>query len=210
MNDIIPYVDYCKFIVYNTKKASAFIEINKFNRLLNTVNSIIGIYSIQFPKKLTIISELKSQIRDNSKGVRGEGGYIDIDESDNFKTSVTNDQLCKGIYRKLASVMHPDKGGDKEEFQILLSAYRNRDHLMLRILYEKLNVSYDIEFWVYVADRIKVKYRELQSLEKFRIVQFHISKKTELAREAMADYLDKVVFSLTSELRDIINGQSNQ
>ncbi len=74
---------------------------------------------------------------------------VNTDESNN--TPITVDplperianNLCKPIFKKLSKVLHPDKGGDDEEFNKISNYYRNQDIIGLYIIAEKFNI--DIE-----------------------------------------------------------------
>ena len=64
---------------------------------------------------------------------------VNTDESNN--TPITVDplperianNLCKPIFKKLSKVLHPDKGGDDEEFNKISNYYRNQDIIGLYI-----------------------------------------------------------------------------
>jgi len=55
----------------------------------------------------------------------------------------TNDNLCKPIFKRLSKTLHPDKGGNSEDFIKISDNYRNQDIIGLYLIAEKYNI--DIE-----------------------------------------------------------------
>ena len=55
----------------------------------------------------------------------------------------TNDNLCKPIFKRLSKTLHPDRGGNNEDFIKISDSYRNQDIIGLYLIAEKYNI--DIE-----------------------------------------------------------------
>tara|TARA_R110000824_G_scaffold89733_2_gene219745 strand:- start:87 stop:608 length:522 start_codon:yes stop_codon:yes gene_type:complete len=54
-----------------------------------------------------------------------------------------NDNLCKPIFKRLSKTLHPDRGGNNEDFIKISDSYRNQDIIGLYLISEKYNI--DIE-----------------------------------------------------------------
>lgn len=54
-----------------------------------------------------------------------------------------SDNLCKPIFKKLSKTLHPDKGGNNEDFVRISNYYRNQDIIGLYIISEKYNIDID-------------------------------------------------------------------
>jgi hypothetical protein len=54
-----------------------------------------------------------------------------------------SDNLCKPIFKRLSKILHPDKGGDDNDFAKISDNYRNQDIIGLYIIAKKYNI--DIE-----------------------------------------------------------------
>ena len=64
---------------------------------------------------------------------------------ENKNTKVEKNKKIKKIYRKLATTLHPDKGGSKDKFNLLKQAYENNDILGLLTLDSVDNLEDEIE-----------------------------------------------------------------
>ncbi len=79
---------------------------------------------IEQQAKLTI--EFESEFSDILK----DDGKTHLSEDKDTKTkSVHTDESVKDIYKKTAKKLHPDKGGDEEEFKELNKRYKSNDLL---------------------------------------------------------------------------------
>tara|TARA_B100000497_G_C7491896_1_gene301055 strand:+ start:221 stop:742 length:522 start_codon:yes stop_codon:yes gene_type:complete len=54
-----------------------------------------------------------------------------------------SDNQCKPIFKRLSKTLHPDKGGNNEDFIKISDSYRNQDIIGLYLIAEKYNI--DIE-----------------------------------------------------------------
>lgn len=208
MNDLDLFYGKPQVTFFLKKRAQDQLEL-----LLKTKNSITRVfssYASNFPKKLALISELQAQIRGFSKGIPGSGGYIEHNESMGYAESVTNKEMCRNLWRKLAKVHHPDRGGNTNTFHVLRTAYENADLLLLQVMFEDSNATYRMsldEFWVYAYNKASVNFQELKSREKYRIVQFHVSGAVSKAQQYTEQYLDKTILVLTQELHNNVEKQ---
>ncbi len=52
-----------------------------------------------------------------------------------------NDNLCKPIFKRLSKTLHPDRGGDNDDFIKTSDYYRNQDIIGLYLISEKYNIN---------------------------------------------------------------------
>lgn len=75
---------------------------------------------------------------DLDKGDKG-----DKSEDPNKLPDRIPDNLCKPIFKRLSKTLHPDKGGDQNDFIKISHFYRNQDIIGLYIMSEKYNIEID-------------------------------------------------------------------
>ena len=63
-------------------------------------------------------------------------------EPNNLPERISDNQ-CKPIFKRLSKTLHPDKGGNSEDFIKISDNYRNQDIIGLYLIAEKYNI--DIE-----------------------------------------------------------------
>ncbi len=63
-------------------------------------------------------------------------------ESNSLPERISDNQ-CKPIFKRLSKTLHPDKGGNSEDFIKISDSYRNQDIIGLYLIAEKHNI--DIE-----------------------------------------------------------------
>ena len=69
----------------------------------------------------------------------------DEERQKKLKESRTRPEKVKRLYKKLASHLHPDKGGSDEQFQSLRDSYNNNDLIELLSLASKFDIEYEID-----------------------------------------------------------------
>ena len=63
-------------------------------------------------------------------------------ESNSLPERISDNQ-CKPIFKRLSKTLHPDRGGNNEDFIKISDSYRNQDIIGLYLIAEKYNI--DIE-----------------------------------------------------------------
>ena len=63
-------------------------------------------------------------------------------ESNSLPERISDNQ-CKPIFKRLSKTLHPDRGGNSEDFIKISDSYRNQDIIGLYLIAEKYNI--DIE-----------------------------------------------------------------
>ena len=76
-------------------------------------------------------SELTSEFEEEFSNILQRDGNIEKEELSNEKPKVSKhaDESVKDIYKKAAKQLHPDKGGDEEDFKELSERYKSNDLL---------------------------------------------------------------------------------
>tara|TARA_R110000764_G_scaffold128252_2_gene216002 strand:- start:126 stop:695 length:570 start_codon:yes stop_codon:yes gene_type:complete len=105
--------------------------------------------------ELTI--EFESEFSDIIK----DDGKIQMPETKDTKTkSVHTDESVKDIYKKTAKKLHPDKGGDEEEFKELNKRYKSND--LLGVIDLAVDNKIEID---YSEDDVKLMNISVESLK---------------------------------------------
>tara|TARA_Y100000287_G_scaffold180714_1_gene175920 strand:+ start:801 stop:1364 length:564 start_codon:yes stop_codon:yes gene_type:complete len=90
--------------------------------------------------KLTV--EFESEFKDIIS--KSENGLA-VDENKSDKKKHNTDESVKEIYKKTAKRLHPDKGGDEEEFKQLNERYKSNDLLGVIDLAVDNKVDFDLK-----------------------------------------------------------------
>ena len=77
--------------------------------------------------------------------VNEETGEVRIDPPKEKKRKLNPSQKLKKLYRGLSSKIHPDKGGNDEDFSVLKELYDSENLLELLKLAGEFNLDYDID-----------------------------------------------------------------
>lgn len=127
--------------------------------------------------------------------------------------------LVKIAYRKVAPLVHPDRGGSAELFASVNAAYRLNDLTYLQELFLKLVV--DCPLWraskeaqSYIDQEIKrpdVSLRILQTTPEFKIAKLFLSGHEEEAKAKASLRLKELIVVLNAELQYLLtNSFSNE
>lgn len=184
----------------------------------NLVKSTIKVCTSYIDKDLLVTTRrLRLEIR---LATRGTGTNYSLDSvADDLYINANTEQLynaqtvlLKSAYRKVAMLVHPDRGGDDEMFNAVYSAYKNRDLTFLQEYYIMHTYSNDL-FWKQ-SEGIDYALQELQrpavSLEKFKsnplyaVNRLHVISQKEKAQQAMKTYQLQLNVVLAAELKFIM------
>ena len=103
------------------------------------------IYKYQFLQEEIV--DLKEQEKDNIKEFND---YFSLDEEEaqnnppkieDLPPEKTPDNPGKSLYKALSKKLHPDRGGDKDEFASISIMYRNQDTIGLFLKAEELEMD---------------------------------------------------------------------
>ncbi|QDH83459.1 DnaJ-like chaperone protein [Achromobacter phage Motura] len=199
---------------YEYQKAMCLRERSKYTKAIATTTAVLRKYEQPHEDALKTIKELRTQIRENTKGMPTDpfedtlymGMAASQRETDAAKA------ICKGLYKVLAQKLHPDKGGDPELFAEIHQAYKQYDIDFLRIQYTLLEsesslnwkISEGVAFWHAQWERAAQDFKILQESKWFTVVRFHMTGQQALAEKAMAETLKHRIFELRSEFNHLV------
>jgi len=114
-------------------------------------------------------AELTIEFESEFSDIIKDDGKIQIPENKDTKTkSVHTDESVKDIYKKTAKKLHPDKGGDEEEFKELNKRYKSNDLLGVIDLAvdNKIEIDYsedDLELMNSSVENLKTKIEDYKN-----------------------------------------------
>lgn len=115
-------------------------------------------------------SELTSEFEEEFSNILQRDGNIEKEELSNEKPKVSKhtDESVKDIYKKAAKQLHPDKGGDEEDFKELSERYKSNDLLGVIDLAvdNKIEIDYsedDIELMNNSVESLKSKIEDYKN-----------------------------------------------
>lgn len=225
MTALIPIedqVDLINLSRFHNLKVRMERERQRYYKLYQSSMAVASRYLDELPESKTII-RLRREIRLATRGTPltiastaiTSAGYISAGTEQLYNAQA---HLVKSMYRKIAPLVHPDRGGDPELFQLALAAYRMQDLTFLQDLFWKL--TKDNVFWrsstealEYMEQEIKrpeVSVIHLRSKPEFQIVMLHQSGKPDQAREFASAHARLLVLRLQRELNHLLVGDSKQ
>jgi hypothetical protein len=174
-------------------------------------------YLDEMPEAKTII-RLRREIRLATKGTPQtiaedavtSAGYVSFGTEQLYNAQ---SHLVKTAYRMVVPLVHPDKGGDRELFQLVLAAYRLRDLTFLQETW--LFLVKDNIFWrcsdeahAYLNQELKrpgVSLARLRNRPEFQIVTLHQIGKQEEALAFATARARELIVVLQRELNHLLN-----
>jgi len=195
-------------------KEKVCVSRKRFQVLYNALMKISAFYIDALPES-DVIVHLRRDIRLSTKGTPATIAQDSITSAGYISTGTeqlyhAQSHLVQSAFRKLAPLVHPDRGGSTEQFQMVLDAYRLRDLTFLQEMY--LSLTKD-RFWWNSQDAIVYLERELKrpdvtleiikNSELFQILKFHQAGKTEEAKECAKNYASRKVIELMLELNHL-------
>lgn len=210
-------IDLARLYRYYNLKARMEHERSRYFKLYQKVMELAALYLDELPESQTII-RLRREIRLATKGTPQtiaedaitSAGYVSSGTEQLFNAQ---SHLVKNAYRMVAPLVHPDRGGDVEMFQLVNSAYRLRDLTFLQetyIMLVKDNVfwrcSDEAEYYMkQEIERPKVSLGMFQNKPEFEIVRLHQSGKREEAKAYASRLAQTLIYMLQTELNHLLN-----
>jgi hypothetical protein len=191
---------------------------NRYYKLWNQVMGVVKQYSEGDERNATI-SRLRREIRLATRGAPQRHAH-DEENTANYVSSGTeqlynaSSELLVDAYRKVRSLVHPDKGGDPELFHLVKTAYLLRDVTFLietRLLIEhgsdpEWQQTEGIAWMEQELQRPAVSEAMLQTTIEFQIARAHRLGQVEQAQALANLRLAEMVVNLQSELNYLLYG----
>lgn len=159
------------------------------DNLLTTVNRVVALYCDKQSDLLQKIADRKAERRVFSSGVPLTELLDDILVSD------ADQFLLKKAYRLVASLTHPDKGGNPELFVAANLAYRSADIRFLEAVHSMLTTDRG-SATIQLQRIYKARIEKLKGTMQYRITQQHLQGNTDkaalLSRELLEQYLNSI------------------
>lgn len=220
MTHLIPIehqVDLARLARYYNLKSQMEVARSKYFKLFNQSMNVASTYLDSLDESKTII-RLRREIRLATKGTPQtiaedsitSAGYVSFGTEQLYNAQ---SHLVKSAYRMVAPLVHPDRGGDVNLFQLVNSAYRLKDLTFLQETY--LMLVKDNVFWrcsteaadymLQEIERPKVSLTRLRTSPEFQIVMFHRSGAPDKAQAYAQDRAKALIYILQSELNWMLN-----
>jgi len=208
-------IDLAKLHHYRILKSRMEANRQKYYKLHTQVLKFANLYFDALPEAKTVI-RLRREIRLATKGTPQTiaqdaittAGYISFGTEQLYNAE---SHLVQAAYRMVASLVHPDRGGDPELFQLVNAAYRLKDLTFLQELYITLKV--DNPFWrcrdglLYMqqeVDRPQVSTKILQTTPEFEICRLHMKGDHKGASILAQTRLLELIVTLNAELHSLL------
>ena len=138
---------------------------------------------------------------------------LDLEVEANARQRDARRDQCRRIFKALAQIYHPDKGGDLDFFQLLRQAVLSLDLEFLRVqqalaINEKSlawRCGEGIDFWDLQNRKVSVNFRKLEANLQFRAVSSYLSGQKANASTLMRTWIEQRLLMLRHELAHILN-----
>lgn len=163
----------------------------RLETIVSAINNAISIMADEYPEDVKRIKDLHIQLRRAQKGIP----IHDETELDlglpALEVTPAEAQLVARLFRKLASKLHPDRGGNSDQFHIALTAYRMKDLPTLQYMHDTvyhvdtndlLWKCSNIGFAEQRAHRIQTQISMLQQCDDFRIATLIMNNQIQEAK----------------------------
>ncbi len=214
--NLIPYqpIYLAKLYVFRSLYKEGLKEKAAYAKTYEAICTITDLVAKEFPELLAEITRLRLEIRLETKGIPTTEA-LDAASAQPILTSDPNyneqqfnafQEMLKRTWRKLAPLIHPDRGGSKEVFQ---DAYKARDLQRLTDIYMRIKVVSNL-YWqqseegmAYAStelERSKVQHQAIRASPVFMVVQNHLSGNVQRARHIMEIHLRQEILKLLNEI----------
>ena len=191
----------------------------QYYKLYNSSMKLVSSYLDEMPEAKTII-RLRREIRLATRGTPAtiaqdaitSAGYITTGTEQLYNAQA---HLVKNAYRMVAPLVHPDRGGDSELFQLVVAAYRLGDLTFLQETYLMLVKNTGAGKWAWRChqgreymkqelQRPQVSLQRLRNDPTFQIAMLHQQgKPAEVIRAYAEKHAQTLIFILQSELNHL-------
>lgn len=202
-----------QWLFYTTHK-KALINKRAFSNLKIQLAAIADMYvkdheeiNIEIDRHLRAIRELTTGI----PATESLSAHFEI-ERQGAQLSDAERFFLKKAFKQVASIVHPDKGGNDLQFQQALLAYSTGDYLELTDMYVNL-VKYNNLWWrqspeglEYVGTEVSrpsVGLQKLRTSLLFKVSQHHVQGNKEAASATMKTVLLTQLSALMFELHNL-------
>lgn len=190
-------------------------ERSRFYKLHEQTLKVLNLYLADLEESRTII-ELRRDIRRATRGTPATeaqesvvvGKIVSLGSEQLWNAER---QLVRTAFRAVAPLVHPDRGGSTEMFQMVLAAYRTGDLTFLTEVYLKhtkgvcwYGSNAALSYAKREIERPRMSTRILQSTEEFKVHRAHVSGNTAEAQKRALVYAKQAIIVLTRELHDIV------
>lgn len=215
-------VDLSKLYLYECLSKEVLTSRAKYANLLSSIQTVCNLYADNHTEVQSRIKTLRRSIRNLTKGQTLTDSLDSITDSFYLENTteqlyVANSVLLKSTYRKLASLVHPDKQhGCNNLFIAVNAAYRNKDLVFLQQLYVNMVNSKNL-FWVqtlgmdYVRQELERPTVSLTILVAtsplYSICQLHVTGNVSKCSALVLTYLLNQEVNLLQEYNSLLINQ---
>jgi hypothetical protein len=224
MPNLIPInltVNLAHLYEYDLLARKVDVARKKYFKLHSSSMKLASTYLDELPEAKTII-RLRREIRLATKGTPAtiaqdavtSAGYVSVGTEQLYNAQA---HLVKNAYRMVAPLVHPDRGGDPELFQLVLAAYRLKDLTFLQETYLMLVKNTGMRKWAWRChegreymkqelQRPDVSLQRLRNDPTFQIAMLHQQGKDVEDVLAFASlHARTLILILQAELNHLLN-----
>lgn len=218
-----PPITMAGLFTYEAHKRTALQARDRLGTRIQTANRILERLATNFPDLRAELAELERRIvLTHPKVGRAmvDGRYwedtacnLDLEVEANARQRDARRDQCRRIFKALAQIHHPDKGGDLETFQRLRQAVLSLDLEFLRVQQAlavdekdlRWRCGAGIAFWDLQNTKVTVNFRKLEANLQFRAVSSYLSGQKANASTMMRTWMEQRLLILRNELAHILN-----
>lgn len=195
-----------------TVKKRVIAERLQYQSRMDQFSSILEKCYDNFPELTFKVRRKKAEIQLQTRGAAATESVLDINlKATDHETDVAQRFLVKKAYRVAASMAHPDKGGNKDDFAAVLAAYKAGDLESLNefVLSKQKGVIDQITHWHFELRKPAIQWQHLTSTPEYKIVQAHLSGRHAVASDLAREVLTQLLFVLDQQLYHVIRRNMN-
>lgn len=162
-------------------------EIKKYDNFITQINLVAEKYIAKFPELVNELAALRISIN-------GQPSMVSI--FDSLTENIADLQLAKTAWRKVAHLLHPDRGGSPILFSYAHCLYKSADYQALNQLYEALLKNEIDVYTSMVRQKLNALYEVQKSKVGYRVFLAHLLNNQELASSLIEKSLIKSINNL--------------
>lgn len=160
-------------------------KIEKYERFVDSMNTISEHYISMFPNLVNRIKELRINRANIEKVV------LEVDPNSNVIDLQTL-QMVKKLWRVAANLTHPDHGGDPSLFRFCRALYKGQDLRMLNGIVQALQNGTPI----IINEQLEAMYELQKSKFSFQVLRLHTEGKLDECKLLTRKYLENSILAL--------------
>ncbi len=185
-----------------TLRAQALSNRARTKRLIDQDHEIVSKLLNDFSDKTKQLARLRNANRVRQKGITHNETMSEIQPEEGLTVPISDAErfLLKKAYRMAASLTHPDKGGNKEDFQYVTAAYKANDlGALTEFVLSTGSVTDQITYWQNECQKPDIEWRSFQSTLEHKAAQLYMCGQHAKAYHLVERVLDTAIVAALNE-----------